>query len=265
MTNTNIPPLHAAIRNHDYFEVARRIKSSFNLHQYDGDWQPIHTAVCFDDKKIVKLLLNNGASPDAKTQGGETAFDLACDCRSPYIAKLLLARGAHVSAENIRTFLSSLGHFDADALACATKLVKKMITILDHSSHLNNAYTIPVDDAGANEWFALAAEGRAWEICKRLYKHFNIDPDAEMSWGGTALQIAVFDHPKTPDDIILWLLDIGADPHLKTQSGTAISTAEEVGPDAVASLSRLQSISDAQKVAHASSSSTNGQPLTTLL
>ncbi len=65
---------------------------------------PLHQAVEWQEKpEITRLLLDAGASPDARDAGlGETALHLALAKQHPEAAKLLIVRGADVNARDRR-------------------------------------------------------------------------------------------------------------------------------------------------------------------
>jgi ankyrin repeat protein len=56
--------------------------------------QPLHLAAQYNKPDFVKLLLDNGASPDLRDGRGNTALILAAKDGSVEVAKLLLAAGA---------------------------------------------------------------------------------------------------------------------------------------------------------------------------
>jgi uncharacterized protein len=61
---------------------------------------PLHSAVDAGHKKIVALLLNNGADPNLRDQGGNTSLHIASQNGNKEIIHLLLLNGADLSMHN---------------------------------------------------------------------------------------------------------------------------------------------------------------------
>lgn len=77
-----VTPLHVASSNNYLSVVKFLLKHDVNVNVCDNDqWRPLHGVACWGNEqyvKIVELLVEAGASLDAKTQNDETVFDL-CD------------------------------------------------------------------------------------------------------------------------------------------------------------------------------------------
>jgi uncharacterized protein len=56
--------------------------------------QPLHSAAAADCREIVELLLDHGADPSAKQEGGHTALDAARQNGNDELAELLISRAA---------------------------------------------------------------------------------------------------------------------------------------------------------------------------
>ncbi|MCY3019300.1 MAG: ankyrin repeat domain-containing protein [Planctomycetota bacterium] len=59
-----------------------------------GGLTPLMIAAMYAQKEAVLFLLDNGADPNAKDKGGDTALDIAKEYTHPQIAEVLKARGA---------------------------------------------------------------------------------------------------------------------------------------------------------------------------
>lgn len=77
-----VTPLHVAAANGYLSASEFLIKHGSHVNACDNElWQPLHGVACWGNEQhisIVKLLVESGASLDAKTINGETVFDL-CD------------------------------------------------------------------------------------------------------------------------------------------------------------------------------------------
>ena len=72
-------------------------KKEVNVPAYDG-WTPLHAACYKDNLAIVKLLLENGANPNATYYDGRTPLHIACCKNNLAIVKLLLENGTNPNA-----------------------------------------------------------------------------------------------------------------------------------------------------------------------
>jgi len=65
-----------------------------------GDATPLHLAIVLDNKKVVDLLIANGADVNAKAEGDITPLHAAQLFGHKEIADLLIANGADVNAKD---------------------------------------------------------------------------------------------------------------------------------------------------------------------
>jgi uncharacterized protein len=60
----------------------------------------LHLASCLFDSAVLKILLERGASPNVRTQGGTTPLMCAAAEKHPDMLATLLAAGADVNARD---------------------------------------------------------------------------------------------------------------------------------------------------------------------
>lgn len=75
-------------------------------------WQCIHQAAMRDDASAVRAGLDNGLSPDVRTQRGQTPLIIAAEYGSTSVAKLLISRRAQLEARDGRNGFTAL-HWSA--------------------------------------------------------------------------------------------------------------------------------------------------------
>ena len=130
----------------------------------------LHIAALEGYEDIVKLLISNGASLEAKNHRGQTSLCVAAFWNNSNIVKLLLSKGAHpylysaVYANNIeivQTLLSYGANVDETKDSHCTPLhwatlygnVEMIQLLLDHNANVNasiNQGSTPLQDAILN-------------------------------------------------------------------------------------------------------------------
>jgi uncharacterized protein len=86
----NVTPLHSAVagRNPDAVEMLLQSGAKPNVRQ-QGGFTPLHSAAINADERSTRLLLDHGADPTLQSDDGKTPADLAADRGHGEIAALL--------------------------------------------------------------------------------------------------------------------------------------------------------------------------------
>jgi ankyrin repeat protein len=71
--------LSDAISENDYERARDAIRDGADLNPKDAELPPLHQAVALGYIRIVKLLLDNGANPNLRTEDGRVPLDFATD------------------------------------------------------------------------------------------------------------------------------------------------------------------------------------------
>jgi uncharacterized protein len=73
-----VRPLHSAVavRDHDATRALLEAGANPDVRQ-QGGYTPLHSAAHNDDAELVRLLLDHGADPALRTDDGQTAADMA--------------------------------------------------------------------------------------------------------------------------------------------------------------------------------------------
>ena len=84
-------------------------------YEEDNARTPLHEAIAYNRKSALRMLLDHGADPNAKSYGGETSLHWAC-WRDAETARLLLEKGADANArdDRNRTPLHAAAAFPTD-------------------------------------------------------------------------------------------------------------------------------------------------------
>eukprot|EP01122_Echinamoeba_exundans_P003986 TRINITY_DN14025_c0_g1_i1.p1 TRINITY_DN14025_c0_g1~~TRINITY_DN14025_c0_g1_i1.p1 ORF type:complete len:133 (+),score=24.79 TRINITY_DN14025_c0_g1_i1:27-425(+) len=95
-------PLHASACEGTFDVAEREVKSGADVNAPDdedsGFWTPLHYASWYNQPKIVKLLLDNGAQVNATNNKNSTPLHFAAGVGNLEIVKMLLAHGANKAA-----------------------------------------------------------------------------------------------------------------------------------------------------------------------
>lgn len=102
-----IPKLHAAVKDNELHKVRNLIDSGVNINKYDPHGlTPLHWATLRNKKKVVNLLLNNGAKVDIETDPSlpgthstTTPLIQAVEPGHIEVVKILIKHGANVNYE----------------------------------------------------------------------------------------------------------------------------------------------------------------------
>jgi ankyrin repeat protein len=91
-----------AIKQHNAEMVSVLIQSGANVNESDPETgaTPLHIAVFEEQPKIVELLLNNGASPQAQTCDGSTPLHWIGTNDYDLVSELLVNAGASLNVQN---------------------------------------------------------------------------------------------------------------------------------------------------------------------
>ena len=167
---------------------------------------PLHIAAVYGRLKVVELLLQKGATVDARNDARHTPLHLAAMNKHREVAELLLAKGADPSAKM----------YEENAplhLAVLPTIERKMIT-----------WRPPEPRAGTELVELLLAQG--------------VDINVRNDRGNTPLHTAAW--IAGTDEVIEVLLAQGADPNIRNNSGqTPLMLAEGYGRKANAELLRI--------------------------
>src|SRR5262245_19142072 len=89
------PPLCDAAQEGHYDRARKLLDEGADVHVESTErrWTPLHWAVHANDRKIVGLLLERGANPNAADTTGVTALHLAAEIGSQELVKSLLDAG----------------------------------------------------------------------------------------------------------------------------------------------------------------------------
>ena len=166
---------------------------------------PLILAVGLRNESIVTLLLTHGAKPDLADENGNSALHYATQIRAPQLVRLLLDHGASPNLAN-----------KEGATPCHTTLIPSGGTFSDEISPRPRGFggrnradegSIPANDVAALKaiWEAFAGKGA--------------DFNARNHTGLTPLHYAIATQ-EIPAEAALWLIEHGADPHVKDQSGS---------------------------------------------
>ena len=179
-------------------------RADANIPRPGAGTTPLILAVGRSDESIVTLLLTHGAKPDLADENGNTALHYAAQIRAPQLVRLLLDHGASPNLAN-----------KEGATPCHTSLAASGGAFSDEISPRPRGFggrnradegSIPAKDVAALKaiWEALAGKGA--------------DFNARNQIGSTPLHYGIA-LQEIPAEAALWLIEHGADPQIKDQSG----------------------------------------------
>jgi ankyrin repeat protein len=158
----------------------------------------------FHYARIAKLLLENGASIDARDQDGSTPLIAAAAYGEDDVVKLLLARGADIEAAN------GAGVTALIAASCNCPIIDMADTYDSVRTLLEKGANIEARDRrGFTALMAAADWGRERQV--RLLLDWGASIDARDSHGNTALLISASGGLYPTVDAVAALLTRGAD------------------------------------------------------
>ncbi len=180
--------------------------------KYANEWTntrdntPLHIAAVYGQLKVVELLLEKGATVDARNDAMHTPLHFAAMNKHREVAELLLAKGADPSAK-------MYGENAPLHLAVLPTIERKMIS-----------WRAPEPRAGTELVELLLAQG--------------VDINVRNDWANTPLHIAA--PIAGTDEVIELLLAQGADTNIRNVRGrTPLMLAEHYGQQANAELLRV--------------------------
>ena len=226
-------PLHWAAYHDDVNEASRLVKAGAAVNAAnDLGVTPLWLASENGSSQMVRLLLKAGANPNAALLAGETPLMVAARSGYPDVVEQLLAKDANINAHGTRGQTALMW-------AAAQKHPEVVKVLLAHHADLklkSDTWTdvmavpphgyLPYNKAvphGAETALLFAARNGDLESAKLLVAAgANVnDTDA---WGVSAMTLAAH---SGFTDIVLFLLDKGADPNIEGPGFTALHEAIE--------------------------------------
>ena len=169
----------------------------------------LHDAVKEGGIAAVTELLDRGADPNARTEGGMTPLHRAAWGGKAEVVALLLDRGAN---------LNVLDKFRATPLHLAVGHAEVVALLLDRGAD-PNART----EGGETPLHGAASVGKAEVVALLLDRGANIDARDRHRAGATPLYLAA---ARGEAEVVALLLDRGADPNARTDNAeTSLHTA----------------------------------------
>ena len=172
----------------------------------EDPWTPLHTAVQYNRREVVELLLDEGANIEARG-GGKTALLRAINCRNFEIAVLLLDRKASVHAVDHKSGKTAL-HYAAKDYSMSDLIDRLIDSGLRVDARDRSRNTALIDGAAENDS----------DHTLRLLLLRGAAVNARNANGETALHAACY---ITVNDIVNAevLIEHGADPGIKNRQG----------------------------------------------
>jgi len=161
--------------------LAPKGESDFINSVHSNGSSPLLAAICSDNKKMISLLLENGADCNIPDNDGNTPLIKAADRDDDSLVQLLLNKGAKPELHNNQK-LTAL-HLAAS---------KKNLAMVNHllaSSSRENFINL-TDDLGRTPLY-MATEAKKLKIVKLLLNH-NADPNLSDTQGLTPLALATY-------------------------------------------------------------------------
>ncbi|KAG2818434.1 hypothetical protein PC116_g15191 [Phytophthora cactorum] len=185
-------------------ELTERGGADLNVADMNG-WTPLLLASWGGHVDVVRYLLEHGADVDARDSGGSSQLRFAASEGRLEVVKLLVEVGsARVNQYDERGWTplilaSWYGHYN---------VVK---FLLEHGAQID------VKDAGSSTAMRFAASEGRLRIAKLLVQHGSLCVNEPEIHGRTPLWFAVKNNHLR---LAAWLLQIGADPNIKTDEGS---------------------------------------------
>ena len=211
-------PLHFAVQKNNVPMVKELLKHGANVNALDesGD-TPLHFAIMSKlvSVEVVTFLLQNGAKSDIDNEIYETPLILAVRYGKMEKLSKIIDHGADVNSVLTDSNGATILHY-----ACQfehTAIVKKLLT---HGANINAKNDLEITP------LMLAIQERQFETAKELLNHgANVNMKDNLNF--TALIYAA----NLSEDLILELLELGADPNVKflDHSETALPQLHEEG------------------------------------
>ncbi|KAI9891703.1 MAG: hypothetical protein M1814_002453 [Vezdaea aestivalis] len=228
-------------------------KYSFPWFRHRPSFTELTAASFFGHELIIRLLLENGADPEAKDGDGTTALHRAASNGHDAIVKLLLDKGADPEAKDIAgmTVLSQAASNGYEAIVkllldkgadTEAKDNNKMTALYSAASNGYETIMKLLLDKGADpevkDWDGTTILSRAalkgYEIIVKLLLDKGVNTEAKDIAGMTVLSWAAMNGHET---IVKLLLDKGADPEAKDDIGiTALYRAATNGYETIVKL-----------------------------
>ncbi|XP_068212796.1 ankyrin repeat and SOCS box protein 13-like isoform X1 [Palaemon carinicauda] len=203
-SRTQLFPLHNAVAMRNFSEVQRLVDSGYNINEQHYDRvTPLHMACLTGDVEITQYLLQKGAWINAQSIDNSTPLCDACAGGSVECVKLLLNLGAAV---NPPLLLSTPLH--EAALRGNTEIVSLLIAA--------GAYLDPNDTHYGTPLHAACSMGSPSLSCIKCLLKSGVKVNAIKNHKTPLHYIAM--NSKSIDAARV-LLQYGADPYLRTNSG----------------------------------------------
>ena len=216
--------------SHELAMVQLLVKHGADLESKDDDkhFTPLIYAARYSCVKVLKLLIDAGASINTRTRDGKTALHYTTrrirDAEGGHpkaMTEILINRGALLHAEDEDGYTPLYGAVRFGTAAGAKAL-------LDHGANVH--WRMKASDESLLHF---ANGGQAYKTAKLLISH-GADPDARDKNGRTPLLVAI---QKSQGGLLDALLEISADVNARDASGkTVLDAALEFAPAIAESL-----------------------------
>jgi ankyrin repeat protein len=177
--------LFSAIHDGDRSRIAAALDAGASANAISGEGTPaLVEATLYDDARPVRLLLNRGANPNARTKDGATALILAAGDLAK--VKALVEKGADVNA------ISTLGRTPLAVAAAQRDSFAIATYLIGHGADVNardNSGDFLTRGAGSTTLMLAARSGDHRTVELLLAK--GVDVNAAMTTGATALTEAI--------------------------------------------------------------------------